>query len=199
MLVDYLMKMGMELPNNLAKLFLTGIITDTGNFKHSNEKTIGYIKYLTDQGIQLSELYNKLNLKRTRAENIARLRAGMRIEQIFSIENWIVVFSHVSSYGASAAKALIKTGASVAIIVSFNDKFNFIVSSRANYDIVNETDLNLAEIMGELGDLFSGSGGGHRAAAGCYGKTKNRKDYESIYKYCLKKIKEQLNYEHQLK
>jgi len=171
------------IPNrDIVLALLAGIITDTGHFRYATKETLDNAKFLLETGVSISEVTEKLNKKMARSEKIARIRGANRIQKIHYIQDYIVVFSHVSSYEASACKALIDLGADLSVIISYVPKTNeFRISSRAKGRLIRNTSLHLGEIMKIIGEKFNGSGGGHDGAAGSYGIINNEnKDFMSI-------------------
>ncbi len=166
---------------DIVLALLAGIITDTGHFRYATKDTLENAKFLLETGVSISEVTEKLNKKMARSEKIARIKGANRIQKIHYIHDYIVVFSHVSSYEASVCKALIDLGADVSFILSYVPKTHeFRISSRAKSKIIRETSLHLGEIMKIIGVKYNGSGGGHDGAAGAYGIiTNDDKDYMS--------------------
>jgi len=168
------------IPNHdIVLALLAGIITDTGHFRYATKDTLDNAKFLLETGVSISEVTEKLNKKMDRSEKIARIRGANRIQKIYYVNEYIVVFSHVSSYEASACKALIDLGADVSFIISYVPKTHeFRISSRARGKLIRETSIHLGEIMKIIGKKYNGSGGGHDGAAGSYGILNNEnKDY----------------------
>jgi nanoRNase/pAp phosphatase (c-di-AMP/oligoRNAs hydrolase) len=181
---------------DIMLVLLAGIITDTGHFRYATKNTLENAKFLLETGVSISEVTEKLNKKMARSEKIARLRGANRIQKIHYINNYIVVFSHVSSYEASACKALIDLGADASFIISYVPKTHeFRISSRARKKLIRETSLHLGEIMKIIGEKFDGSGGGHDGAAGSYGILNNEnKDYMSeLVPEILKLVKKEID------
>ena len=181
-IITKLFQMHNLVPNrDIVLALLAGIITDTGHFRYATKDTLENAKFLLETGVTISEVTEKLNKKMARSEKIARIRAANRIQKIHYINDYIVVFSHVSSYEASACKALIDLGADVSFILSYVPKTHeFRISSRAKSKIIRETSLHLGEILKIIGEKYNGSGGGHDGAAGAYGIiTNDDKDYMS--------------------
>jgi len=185
------------IPNrDIVFALLAGIITDTGHFRYATKDTFDNAKFLLETGVSISEVTEKLNKKMARSEKIARLRGANRIQKIHYIHNYIVVFSHVSSYEASACKALIDLGADVGFIISYVPKTHeFRISSRARGKLIRETSFHLGEIMKIIGEKYNGSGGGHDGAAGAYGILNNEnKDYMSeLVPEILKLVKKEID------
>ena len=166
-------------PPHIAMVLLMGILTDTGNFRYANARTMDNGKYLLETGVYLQDAIHALQTPVSRAQKIAQLRAAMRINHLRYFDKWLVAVSHVSSYEASACKSLIKLGCSLGFIVAFEKKSDkFRISSRAEQQILKDTSLNLSIVMDKVGKKFGGNGGGHPGAAGCFGKipSKNGKN-----------------------
>ena len=180
---------------DIVLALLAGIITDTGHFRYATKDTLENAKFLLESGVTISEVTEKLNKKMARSEKIARIRGANRIQKIHYINDYIVVFSHVSSYEASACKALIDLGADVSFILSYVPKTHeFRISSRAKGKLIRETSFHLGEIMKIIGEKYNGSGGGHDGAAGAYGIiTNDDKDYMSeLVPELLKLVKKEI-------
>ena len=170
------------IPNRqIVLILLAGIITDTGQFRYATKDTLDNAKFLLETGVSISEVTEHLHKNMARSEKIARIRSANRIQKIHYVEDYIVVFSHVSSYEASACKSLIDLGADLSFIISYISKTHeFRISSRAKENLIRDTNLHLGEIMKVIGEKYNGSGGGHDGAAGAYGiLNEDSKDYMS--------------------
>jgi nanoRNase/pAp phosphatase (c-di-AMP/oligoRNAs hydrolase) len=91
--------------------------------------------------------------------------------------------SHVGSYEADVASALIKIGFDVGIVWSKKTS-EYRISTRASNKICSKTGLHLGKILEELSDDSKGSGGGHDGAASLKGKI----GLENILKIIEEKI-----------
>ncbi|WP_371806654.1 bifunctional oligoribonuclease/PAP phosphatase NrnA [Candidatus Lokiarchaeum ossiferum] len=186
----------------IIKILLLGIITDTGHFRYANTVSLENTKYLLEEGdIQLSDVTLHLQKPMTRSEKIARIRGAMRVEKLHLIKDYVIAFSHVSSYEASACKALIELGYDVSFVISYEkNKNGFRISSRAKEQIIKHEGLHLGKLLTEIGSEFNGSGGGHDGAAGCYGilakeasKNKPKTFMDQIIPPVLKKLRKIIN------
>jgi nanoRNase/pAp phosphatase (c-di-AMP/oligoRNAs hydrolase) len=104
--------------------------------------------------------------------------------------NWIIAFSHVSAFQASAARALVDLGAHAAAVAGQRED-NVEVSFRCTREFIKETGTHLGkDIAKPLGDLLqNGMGGGHAGAAGANGVG----DTETALKHCLSLFKDKLS------
>jgi hypothetical protein len=85
------------------------------------------------------------------------------------MNEWLIALSHVSAYQASAARALIRLGAHMAVVVGKRgDKLQ--VSLRACRDFYEKTGIHLGrDVARPLGAYLHGMGGGHSTSAGANG------------------------------
>jgi nanoRNase/pAp phosphatase (c-di-AMP/oligoRNAs hydrolase) len=108
--------------------------------------------------------------------------------KLLKINNWLMAFSHVSAYQASAARALVALGAHVAIVAGQHDE-TIQVSMRASREFHKKTGVHLGrDIAKPLGEYLRGMGGGHAVSAGANGVG----DLEASLKRCLRLLKEKL-------
>lgn len=166
----------MEAPimRRTAFALISGIITDTGNFRHASPDSFKAVAELIElSGIEYSEVMDMLSsVPQDVSMRIAFLKAAQRT-MIERIEDWVIVTSQVSSFGGSAASSLISLGADVAFVASKKDDV-VKVSARARREAQN-AGVNLAKLMEDISVKFEGTGGGHEGAAGMdvLGETEN--------------------------
>ncbi|MHA1521199.1 MAG: DHH family phosphoesterase [Promethearchaeota archaeon] len=178
---------------NISKFLLAGIITDTGHFRYANSRTLENAKILLDKGLIISEINNALYNQMARSEKIARLKAAMRITQLHYIQEIVVAISHVSSFEASACKALLDLGADLSFVIAFERKqMKFRLSSRAREEVLQKYQFHLGEFMQQFGKQCGGAGGGHGGAAGCYGNLPNLELKKPIDSTKTPKIKKEV-------
>jgi nanoRNase/pAp phosphatase (c-di-AMP/oligoRNAs hydrolase) len=185
--LEVLKTMGAPIMRRTAFALMSGIITDTGNFRHASSDSFKAVAELIDlSGIEYSEVIDLLSsIPQDVSMRIAFLKAAQRI-RIERIEDWIIVTSQVSSFGGAAASSLISLGADVAIVASKKDDV-VKVSARARREAQN-AGVNLAKLMESISVQFKGTGGGHEGAAGMdvLGETEN------VLDACLENVKKSL-------
>ncbi len=170
-IIEFYRYLQLEPDFNISKFLLAGIITDTGHFRYANSRTLDNAKILLDKGLLIAEINNALYNRMGRSEKIARIKAAMRITQLHYVKQIVVAISHVSSFEASACKALLDLGADISFIIAFERKqMKFRMSGRAREELIQKYHINLGEFMQQFGKLCGGAGGGHAGAAGCYGE-----------------------------
>lgn len=177
----------LQLNKDEAKALFLGIAFDTRHFILAKSTTFKTIADLIDAGVNVEESLSLLSLPMDESERIARLKASRRIK-LLKINNWIVAFSHVSAYQASAARALIMLGAHVAVVAGQRGD-TLRISLRASNDFYEKSKIHLGrDIAKPLGEYLNGMGGGHSVSAGANGKG----DVEASLKRCVRLLREKL-------
>jgi len=170
-----------------AKALFLGIAFDTRHFILASSDTLKILADLTEVGVKTKEALLLLSLPMVPSERIARLKAGKRVK-LLKINNWLVAFSHVGAYQASAARALVALGAHVAIVAGQQDE-KIQISMRASHEFHGKTGVHLGrDIAKPLGEYLHGMGGGHAVSAGANGIG----DSEASLKRCMRLLKEKL-------
>ena len=180
-------QMSIKPGENEAKALFLGMACDTRHFILAGSSTLKTVAELIDAGVNAQETLSLLSLPMDFSERVARLKASRRA-QIFKVGEWILAFSHVSAYQASAARAIIDLGAHVAVVAGQkNEKIE--ISLRSTRGFYNKTKVHLGkDIAKPLGEYLHGMGGGHSTAAGVNGTG----DVETGFKRCLQLLKEKL-------
>ena len=161
--------LGLEITETIANLMLAGIVYDTRHFILARPETFNIVASLIRYGAKYATVLKALQTKMEIPERIARLKAAQRM-QIYRINEWIIVVTHVGAYEASAARALLDLGADVAFVAS-EDKGEVRVSARAKEEFYKGTGVHLGkDIMKPLGEFLQGGGGGHETAAAASGR-----------------------------
>jgi len=170
-----------------AKALFLGIAFDTKHFTLANSETFRAVSDLVDAGVNAQEALSLLSVPMDLSERTARLKAGQRV-RLIRINDWIIAFSHVTSYQASAARALIELGAHLAIVAGQKgDEIQ--ISLRANQEFYKKTNFHLGtDLARPLGEYLRGMGGGHSTSAGVNGIG----DFDMIVKRSIKLLKEKL-------
>ena len=174
-----------------AEALFLGIAFDTKHFVLAKSSTFKVAAALVDAGVDAQMILSKLSLPTSFSERIARLKACRRM-QIMRINNWLIVFSRVGSFQASAARALIGMGAHMAMVGGQKDD-SLQISIRSDPEFYKKTGFHLGRDLAKpLGEYFHGMGGGHSTAAGVNGMG----DYEAAVKRAIRIIRKKLREEH---
>jgi bifunctional oligoribonuclease and PAP phosphatase NrnA len=173
-------------PNEAKALFL-GMAFDTRHFVLASSATFKAVADLIDSGVNAQEALAMLAMPMDFSERVARVKACRRAK-IIRVDNWIIAFSHVSAFEASAARALLDIGAHMAAVAG--QKGDAIeISLRCTREFTQKTGIHLGkDIAKPLGEALKGQGGGHAMAAGVNGTG----DVKAGLKRCLRLLKENL-------
>jgi len=184
---DLFKEAGLKPSKDVAEALFMGIAFDTKHFTLANASTFKVIADLVDLNVNPQSALQILTAPMDISERIARLKACKRMK-LMRIYGWLVVFSHVGSFQASAARALIDVGANVAIVGS-QEKNEVSISMRSDNEFYSETGIHLGrDLANPLGEFLNGMGGGHSTSAGVNGIG----DLESAFKYAAKILREKL-------
>jgi len=152
----------------VAQALMIGLTFDTRHFTLANLQTFQTAAELCKFGAKPEKAIELLKIPLGKPERIARLKAAQRME-IKEVEDWMLVTSIVSSFQASAARAIIALGADIAI-VGGEKKGKIKVSLRATNEFYRVTGIHLGrDLAVPLGKLLNGVGNGHAIAAGVNG------------------------------
>jgi len=149
-----------KIDKQVAQVLLLGIMADSQHLFLASSKTIEAVNNLCKLGASLEMAKKTLTRKRDPPECIARLKAAQRAS-IYSVNGFLVAFSRVGSFHASAAKALLDLGADLAIVVGGDEKESK-ASLRATQQFRELSKLHLGT---DIASKLSDSGGGHPTAA----------------------------------
>ncbi len=165
MVFRILQSMGAPIMRRTAMGLLTGIITDTGHFKHANQDTFRAVSdIIASSGVEYAEVLEMMaTTPQDISMRIAMLKCATRAN-IERVDDWLIVDSHVNSFGGSASSMFLNIGADVALIGTTRES-SIRISSRAKREAV-AAGVNLGKVMEEISKNYDGTGGGHAGAAG---------------------------------
>ena len=176
-----------ELDEIDARALFLGIAFDTRHFILANSSTFEAVAHLIEAGVDAKETLALLSLPTSHSERVARLKAGQRVK-VKKIGEWLIALSRVSAYQASAARALVRLGAHVAVVAGRKED-TLRISLRADGDFYKETGIHLGrDIANPLGEHLNGMGGGHSTSAGVNGVG----DVDAGFKRCMELLKKHL-------
>ncbi|SFM17734.1 DHH family phosphoesterase [Methanolobus profundi] len=165
MVFDILRSIGAPVMRRTAMGLLTGIITDTGHFKHATQDTFKTVsEIIACSGVEYADVLEMMAATpQDISMRIAMLKCATRAT-IERVDDWLLVDSHVNSFGGAASSMFLNIGADVALIGTSRDA-NIRVSGRAKREAV-AAGVNLGKIMEDISKNYDGTGGGHAGAAG---------------------------------
>jgi bifunctional oligoribonuclease and PAP phosphatase NrnA len=148
-----------------AKALFLGMAFDTRHFVLANSAAFKAAADLVEAGVDAQEAMAKLALPMDFSERVARVKACRRAK-IVRVGDWILAFSNVSAFEASAARALVDLGVHVAAVAGKKGD-GIEVSLRCTRDFSEQTGIHLGrDVAKPLGEALGGQGGGHAMAAG---------------------------------
>ncbi len=180
-------ELGLTPSKEEAEALFLGIAFDTKHFILASSNTFKAAADLVDAGVNAREALSRLSLPIDPSERIARLKASKRLK-LMRIGNLLITFSHVRSYQASAARALIEMGANLAMVGGQRDD-KLQISIRSDQEFYRQTGFHLGRDLAKpLGEYLHGMGGGHSTAAGVNGVG----DFEAAVKRAVRIVREKL-------
>jgi len=180
-------ELGLTPSKKVAEALFTGMASDTKHFTLASSETFKAAAALVEAGVDAQEALSRLSVSVDVSERIARLKACKRAELV-RFGDWLIAFSHVRSYQASAARGLLEIGAHVAFVGGQRgDQIQ--ISIRACQDFFRQTGFHLGrDLARPLGEYLQGMGGGHSTAAGVNGVG----DFDAAVKKAVKILKEKI-------
>jgi len=173
---------------DVARALFLGMAFDTRHFVLASSATFKAVADLVDNGVNAQEALGMLAMPMDFSERVARVKACRRAK-IIRVGDWIIAFSHVSAFQASAARALVDLGAHMAAVAGKKGD-GIEISMRCTREFAEKTGIHLGkDIAKPLGEALQGQGGGHAMAAG----VNARGDVKTGLKRCLKLLKENLS------
>lgn len=188
-ILDLWKEFGMKPDRETVLILLSGILSDTGNFRFSSAETlIQFGKYMMEYEIRMHEIRDKIEVKDEDdlSLRMAKLKGAQRME-IHRLDDLIVAITEVSSFGGEVAKSLVKLGADISFVIS-ELKEEIRISSRCRDELSLSGRVNSGEIIRMLSVEFGGGGGGHSGAAGLILRRETSK--EKLKKRILEIIRE---------
>ncbi len=168
-----------------AKALFVGMSFDTRHFILANSTAFKAAADLVAAGVDAQEALGALALPMDFSERVARVKACRRAK-IVRVGDWILAFSNVSAFEASAARALVDLGVHVAAVAGKKGD-GIEVSLRCTRDFSEKTGIHLGvDVAKTLGEALGGQGGGHAMAAGVNAQG----DVKAALKRCLRILKE---------
>ena len=158
---------GMKPDKDVTLALMTGILTDTGNFRYARPASMMTFAELMElHGTGIDEAVRLVSLDIDLSERISQLRGAQRLKY-WKVGERVVAISQGSAYEASVCKALLHLGADIAFVGSQRGN-EFRISARATSDMVR-SGVHLGRLLNGVGSETSNGGGGHPGAAGISG------------------------------
>ncbi len=159
-------RLGLSVPRWAALALASGIIVDTRWLRLAGIFTYQTLAYLQSRGVSIPLLMKYLREEQGRdvSERIALLKAASRLQYARICRDILIAVSHIGSFEASAARALLDLGADIAVVVR-ETKEGFRVSIRTS-KLAESSGLDALLVARLISEKFGGEAGGHPSAAG---------------------------------
>ena len=162
---DYITQYRIEsLDDRMRKILLTGLITDTGHYRHADAIALRSASEMLGKQIKHGDVLDLLRATGLgRSVRIATLRSLTNVD-IESAGDFVVAVTSCSTHEGTVAGSLIHAGADASIVT--NSKIPGLrLTTRASHRAV-ENGLDMGSILSSLAESLGGEGGGHAGAAG---------------------------------
>ncbi len=179
-----------DAPKEIYFMLLIGILFDTKQLSLASRETLKIVAEITEKGVDYRDAINYLRHIPDISERMAKLKALTRAK-IRRIKDYIIVYTHVSSFHGLISSMLVSLGADVAITGGVTNGNRIVISARSTRSFYENTGISLAELMSEVGKLIGGAGGGHPTAAGANGYG-SKSDLMEILKVSVRMIEERI-------
>jgi len=162
--------LNVKVSRNMALAVILGMVTDTAHFRFASKETFEIVTSLMkEHDIEPSEVMEILTIIPDISERIAVLKGAQRLS-MNRVSDYLIVTSVVGTFEAATARALLRSGADVAIVAAHKDN-EVRISMRSKSIFFKDTGINLGiDLAPELAKVIDGSGSGHPTAAGVNGK-----------------------------
>jgi nanoRNase/pAp phosphatase (c-di-AMP/oligoRNAs hydrolase) len=157
------------LTDEVRKLLLAGLITDTGRFRHADESSLRCAAdILNGADFEYQEFIEDIQNETITASDRGAIVKGLTRCQSIEAGKWNLVHTHAGILEGKVASILVQTGAEVAL-VSRNRDGETRLTARAPRSST-KSGIHLGKMMQQLAEQMGGEGGGHDGAAGWSGK-----------------------------
>lgn len=158
------------LTDEVRKLLLAGLITDTGRFKHADRDALRCATELLDgANFEYQEFVEHIQTEDINpSERGAILKALSRCQST-ECGKWNLVHTFAGIHEGKVAGLLTQAGAEIALVSRYRDGETRLTARATRASTKNG--IHLGEMMKSLTSKLGGEGGGHDGAAGWSGKS----------------------------
>ncbi|MDP6905937.1 MAG: DHH family phosphoesterase [Candidatus Thalassarchaeaceae archaeon] len=151
-----------------SKLLLSGIITDTGRFRHSNGDSLSSAgRLVMKSGLDYGALIEEMeSVELNHSQKVAIAKALSRVETL-DVGKWFLSHTKAGTNEGIVARSLISAGADISLVAR-KVLGETRLTARASKSTTNHG-LHLGKLMEKMMDRSGGEGGGHAGAAGWSG------------------------------
>jgi len=159
-----------SLTDEVRKLLLAGLITDTGRFKHADKASLECAsEILNGAGFEYQEFIEHIQAEEINSSERGAILKALSRCQSTECGVWNLVHTHAGIHEGKVAGILIQTGAEVALVSRYRDGETRLTARAPRSSTING--VHLGQMMQTLSETLGGEGGGHDGAAGWSGKS----------------------------
>ncbi len=170
MIFEYLKNHSPEtLTNEVRKLLLAGLITDTGRFRHADESSLRTAaNLLQNADFEYQEFVESIQTETMNASDRGAIVKALTRCQSIESGQWNLVHTYAGILEGRVAGLLVQAGAEVALVSRNRDGETRLTARAPRSSTISG--IHLGKMMQELAEKMGGEGGGHDGAAGWSGK-----------------------------
>ena len=184
-------KSNITLPDEtFLSIGLIGILYDTKRLVLANARVLATVSdILSGTNKAIEDYLPFLDSERDYSERLANLKSGQRNKIVILRDKYVVSLSFVSSFESSSARALQYLGSDLSAVLNRGKK-EIRLSFRSTKKFYEETAIHCGELAKYIAETYSGTGSGHKTAAGCnIGITNTNNDiFKAITAYVEKNL-----------
>jgi nanoRNase/pAp phosphatase (c-di-AMP/oligoRNAs hydrolase) len=158
------------LTDEVRKLLLAGLITDTARFRHADGDALkSGFEIMEGAGFEYQSFIEEIqNENITPSERGAIIKALGRVQST-DAGKWNLVHTHAGILEGKVATILLQTGADVSLVSRNRDGETRLTARATRFSTLSG--IHLGKMMKSLTSQLGGEGGGHDGAAGWSGKS----------------------------
>ena len=157
------------LTNEVRKLLLAGLITDTARFRHADESSLRCAAdILSGADFEYQEFIEEIQNETVTASDRGAIVKGLSRCQSIEAGKWNLVHTHAGILEGKVASILVQTGAEIALVARNRDGETRLTARAPRSS--TKSGIHLGKMMQQLAEKMGGEGGGHDGAAGWTGK-----------------------------
>ncbi len=158
------------LTNEVRKLLLAGLITDTGRFRHADAAALECGANLVNGGsFEYQEFVEHIQQDEiTASDRGAIIKALSRVKS-HEVNKWNLGITHGGILEGRIASLLVQAGCEVAVVARYRDGITRLTARAPRLSTIEG--IHLGKMMEQLAQQLGGDGGGHDGAAGWTGKS----------------------------
>ena len=167
------------LTNEVRKLLLAGLITDTGRFKHADEDALRCAaNILSGADFEYQNFVESLQTEKISSSDRGAIIKALTRCQSVDCGPWSLVSTYAGTHEGKIASILLQTGADVSLVSRFRNGETRLTARAPR--TTTKSGIHLGAMMQQLADILGGEGGGHDGAAGWSGN-QDRISVESAF------------------